>query len=116
MHVGALGAEGGDDAVGEGVDEGGAAAGCLVRRALAGHRAGEGVAAGLLGGDGAGDGGDREAGVGEAEAQRVHMPHEPGVDHGDPVPRGHPGEQRLGLGGAGGDPYVEAEGAQVALE
>ncbi len=112
VHVGAVRVEGGEDAVGEAVDQGGAAAGGV----LAGHRPGQGLAAGGLCGDGARDRGEREAGVGEAEAQRVHVPHEPGVDQRDPFVARHAGEQGLGLGGVGRGPHVEAEGAQITLD
>lgn len=75
---------------------------------LAGHRAGQGLASGALGGDGAGDRGEREAGVGQTEPQGVHVSDEPGVDQGDPFLPGDLGEQCLGLRGGGG-PHVEAE-------
>ncbi|CAM5620359.1 hypothetical protein SALBM217S_04806 [Streptomyces griseoloalbus] len=113
MHVGV---EGGGDPVREALHERAVARALCGGGVLAGHRAGQGLAAGPLGGDGAGDRGEREAGVGQAEPQGVHVSDEPGVDERDPVLTGDPGEQRLGLRGAGGGPHVEAEGAQVALE
>ncbi|CAM5467210.1 hypothetical protein SANTM175S_00624 [Streptomyces antimycoticus] len=54
-----------------------------------------------------------EAGVGEAEAQRVLMAHEPGVDDGDPSSAGHLGELRRPRG-IGRRPHVEAQGTQAA--
>ena len=67
-------------------------------------------------GDGAGDGGGGEAGVGEAEAQGVDVADEAGVDDGDPLVGRDGGEERLGVGGVGGEPHVEAERPQIALE
>ncbi len=74
------------------------------------------LAGGGLDRDRAGHRGGREAGVGESEAQRVQMAHEPGVDDGDPLGRRYGGEECLGVTGVGGDPHVEAEGPQIALE
>ncbi|CAM5402635.1 hypothetical protein SVIOM74S_08989 [Streptomyces violarus] len=82
------------------------------RGVLPGHRAGQGLAAVRLGGDGARDRGEREAGVGETEAQRVQMAHETGVDDGHPLVTGDGGEERLRVGGVRGDPDVEAEDPQ----
>ncbi len=68
------------------------------------------------GGDGTGDRGGVEARVGQAEPQRVDVAHEAGVDDGDPLVGGDGGEERLGVGRVGGDPHVEAERPQIALE
>ncbi|GHK02147.1 hypothetical protein SY2F82_39440 [Streptomyces sp. Y2F8-2] len=46
----------------------------------------------------------------------MQMPHEAGVDDRDPLTRRHGGEEGLGVTGVGGDPHVEAEGPQIALE
>lgn len=113
VDAGAVGVEGGDHAVGEAVHGDRRTA---ARGVVAGHRAGQGLAAGRLGRDGARDRGEREAGVGETEAQCVQVAHEAGVDHGDPLVARNLGEERLGIGGVGGDPYVEAEGPQITLD
>ncbi|WP_267971800.1 hypothetical protein [Streptomyces glomeratus] len=44
------------------------------------------------------------------------MTHEAAVDDRDALIRRHGGEERLGVTGVGGDPHVEAEGPQIALE
>ncbi len=68
-----------------------------------------------VGGDGAGHGGEREARVGQAEAQRVRVADEAGVDRGRAPVGGNRGEQGLRLGGVGGHAHIEAEGPQIAL-
>ncbi len=132
MHRAAVGVEGVRDAVGEAVqcERGGAALGraggdrAAVRGALPGHGPGERLPGGRLGGDGAGYCGEREARVGQAEAQRVEVADETGVDQGHaPVGRHgreqglrHGREQGLRLGGVGGHAHVEAEGPQIVLQ
>lgn len=113
VDVGAVVVEGGDDAVGEVVDSDRRSA---AGGGLAGHRTGQGPTAGRLGGHGARDRGDREAGVGQAEAQRVQVADEAGVDQGDALVTGYLGEERLGVGRVVGDPHVVAEGPQIALD
>ncbi len=112
VHVAAVGVEGGDDAVGEVVQEGRAAA-CRV---LAGDRAGQRLTAAGLCGDGARYRGERKAGVGEAEAQRVQVADEAGVHDGDAPVTGDGREERLRLGGVGCGPDVEAERPQIGLD
>jgi hypothetical protein len=46
----------------------------------------------------------------------VDVAHEAGVHDRDPLVCGDRGEERLGFTGVGGDPHVEAEGPQIALE
>ncbi|GAB3011751.1 hypothetical protein GCM10023080_093060 [Streptomyces pseudoechinosporeus] len=46
----------------------------------------------------------------------MDVAHEAGVDDGDPLVSGYGGEERLGAGRVGGDPHVEAERPQIALE
>ena len=46
----------------------------------------------------------------------MDVAHEAGVDDGDRLVSGYGGEERLGVGRVGGDPHVEAERPQIALE
>ncbi|CAM5612575.1 hypothetical protein SCANM63S_08508 [Streptomyces canarius] len=124
MHGAAVGVEGVGDAVGEAVhgERGGAAPGradggrTAGRGGLAGHGPGERRPGVRLGGDGTGDGCDREARVGQAEAQRVDVADETGVDEGHAPAGRHGREQGLRLGGVGGHAHVEAEGPQIVLQ
>lgn len=70
----------------------------------------------VLHGERAGCGGRGEPGVGEGEAQRVHMPDEPGIDERDALTRRDGGQQGAGPIGAGGGPDVEAERPQISVE
>lgn len=120
MQRAAVGLQGGGDAVGEAVHgERGSPAGpggTAVGGGLAGHGPGEGLPGCGLGGDGAGHGAEREARVGQAEAQRVEVADEAGVDQGHAPVRRYGGEQGLRLGGVGGHAHVEAEGPQIVLQ
>ncbi len=120
VHLGAVGVQGGGDPVGQAGDHGGGAAEPGGRApaggGLPGHRPGQRLPAGPLRGDGAGYGGDREAGVGQTQPQGVQVADESGVDDGDPLVAGHPGDQGLGGGGVGGRAHGEAQGPQIVLD
>lgn len=112
-HGDAVRVEGRGEALGEVVGGDGETAG---GGALTGHGPGQRPARLGLHRYGAGQRGGREPWVREAEAQCVQVPHEAGVDDGDPLVRRYGGQQRLGVTGFVGEPHVEAERPQIALE
>ena len=69
-----------------------------------------------LDGEGARDGGGREAGVGQREAQRVHVAEEARVDEGDALTCRDLGEQAGQVVGEEGLLHVETQRAQVGSE
>ncbi len=113
-HGDAVRVEGRGEPLGEVVGGDGEAAG--QAELSTGHGTGQRPAGLGLYRYGAGQCGGREPWVREAEAQCVQVPHEAGVDDGDPLARRYGGQQCFGVTGFAGEPHVEAERPQIALE
>ncbi|MDH6223342.1 hypothetical protein M2169_000312 [Streptomyces sp. MJP52] len=118
MHLLAVGLDGGGQPVGQrvAVERGAGAARVHGGGVGPGGGTGQGAARLRPHGDRAGDRGDGEPGVGEAEAQGVDVSHEPGVDDGDAPVGGDGGEERLRLTHVGGGPHLEAEGPEIVRQ